>query len=98
MVLLNGIINRHYHVDGKGQVITHAHPVPNGNQEHAHTDAELIFWDLISNPQFQTTNTDIQIPQNIEVEFFDDIVIYKEHFFDESSFGPESLRGPPSIS
>jgi len=98
MVLLNGIINRHYHVDGKGLIISHAHPIPYGNQDHAHTEEELIFWDLISNPQFQTSNPIIQIPENLEVQFPDDKGIYRVIFLDISSFGPESLRGPPNIS
>ncbi len=98
MVLWNGLSNRHYHIDANGQVISHAHPVQQGEEDHQHSEEELIFWDLISNPVFQVGYPAVIVPDNIILAFFSVAEIYTNPVFESLFLGTEFLRGPPAIS
>jgi len=98
MVLLNGLTNRHHHVDKQGQVISHAHPIQQGAEEHEHTQEELIFWDLISNPQFQIGDPEIFIPENTAFVSYYIQEIYTQPFFKYSFLVTDFLRGPPVLA
>ncbi|WP_157231643.1 hypothetical protein [Cecembia lonarensis] len=98
MVLWNGLSNRHYHVDANGQVISHAHPVQQGEEDHQHSEEELIFWDLISNPVFQVVYPEVNIPENIVSIPNVAEEVYTNPLFESLFLGAEFLRGPPVLS
>jgi hypothetical protein len=81
MLLLNGLANRHHHIDGQGQVISHAHPIQQGEEDHDHTQEEFIFLDLISNPLFQLEGLEVLIPENTAFVSYYIQDIYAQPFF-----------------
>lgn len=97
MMFWNGLANRHSHIDRKGQVISHAHPFQNGQEEHNHTEEEFIFWDLISNPQFKTVDPLVLIPEIAPIEGSAFQTVLDDSFSGSSFNGTGFLRGPPSI-
>jgi hypothetical protein len=96
MMLWNGFQNRHFHIGTQGEFISHAHPIQDGNEDHEHTEEELIFWDLISNPLFQFSNPSIDIPEVPEINCILLELVYDKPAFESLLLGSETLRGPPT--
>jgi len=61
-ILFNGVINRHYHYDLDGRIVSHAHPISQNDSDHTHSEEELLWLDLISNPIFLLDNCSPSIP------------------------------------
>ncbi len=55
MLFINSSVNKHQHILANGQIIVHAHPYQllhseTSGQNHKHSNEELAFFALISNP------------------------------------------------
>jgi hypothetical protein len=96
MMLWNGFQNRHTHIGINGEFITHAHPFQDGNDDHQHTEEELIFWDLISNPIFEIGSQVVHIPEQTAIEFYQPKATYNNPHTASLFLGPDDLRGPPA--
>jgi hypothetical protein len=97
MLLCNGIFNRHYHVNEEGKTITHAHPVSQSDEDHQHSEEELIFLDLISNPHFQNNYSPVELPT---ISVSENTPFLREDYsiiFEHLVLGAEHLRGPPAL-
>lgn len=94
----NGLANRHHHIDSKGNLISHAHPVQDGEGDHDHTSEEFVFLELISNPLFQLAHPETCVPINLEVQFFIQQPIYSSFAIEKRESSSDFLRGPPFIS
>jgi hypothetical protein len=93
-VLANGVFFFHSHELDNGRIITHAHPLLTEDQEHGHTEEELIYLDLISDTEYLVFDFHFDFQAADISRTSADTFIKAKDSFQSIEFGFEH-RGPP---
>lgn len=95
-VLANGVFFFHSHELDNGRIITHAHPLLTEDQEHGHTEEELIYLDLISDTEYLVFDFHFNFQALDLIKLPLDTFVKATDSLSEMEFGFEH-RGPPYI-
>ncbi len=98
LYLLNDFAFRHGHITPDGRYFSHVHYSQDKDGKHTHSEEELIFLDIISNP----TYLDVQLP-NITVtesktSLSSELILLYQNFAFDVCIDLNLLRGPPCIA
>jgi hypothetical protein len=87
----NGVLHRHHH-QVQGQLVSHAHP---HEGEHEHSDEELVYLDIISNPNLLIAHEAAIDWLHCSFERAQKLPFSAVAFAYQQIASPYLLRGPP---
>ncbi|MCC5921659.1 MAG: hypothetical protein LAT68_04465 [Cyclobacteriaceae bacterium] len=98
LLVINDLCNRHYHIDENGNVISHVHFSDQPAEDHQHSDEELLWLEIISNPHVQLSEAKFFLSADLLGQISTKLPVFNERINTFSALNSITLRGPPHFN